>query len=113
MVIRSSTNARTGELAYRDAGVWCSEGRRLFGVAMGDSKHIVVAGQLEVSERYVGMLLRGERQPSVEVIARIFLVFGIRGETWGLRPSELAVQRISSTPERDSVTSSETADAAE
>jgi len=90
--------------AYRDAcGRTCSEGRRLLNVIADATKRLAIAAALGCSERHVGRLVNGQREPSPEMIARIFVTFGIRGEAWGLAPegdsgSDLVGQR---EPERD------------
>lgn len=85
------TDAR---LAYRDAsGAWRSEGRRLLEVVRGtgaDKKPLKAFGyELGITEQYVGHLLEGRRQPSADIIARIFLAYGIEGHTWGLAPRDV------------------------
>ena len=69
-----------------DDGVWQSEGRHLFGVARAGEKVVVLAMKIGITEQFCGELLRGRKQPSIDVAARIFLVFKIPAHAWGMKP---------------------------
>jgi hypothetical protein len=92
-------------LAYRHHGTWVSQGRALFRLAVeraviAHARGLAprfrtrwVAKQIQITPRYLKMLLSGRRRPSLAVAVRVAVVFGVEATSWGLRPvrSERAV----------------------
>jgi hypothetical protein len=92
-------------LVYRVGGRWRSEGQRQLWIRKGNGANAmanrVLAAQLGgVTERYVSMLLSGERQPAPEIIARAWIAFGIPGETWGLAPKNGTTSSVTNAETR-------------
>lgn len=92
-------------LAVRVDGRWMTAGRVALVAALeaegrahapGMSSRFrtrIVARQLSVTPAMLRKLLDGRRRPSIDLAARIAVLFGVDGHAWGMRP--MAQARLS------------------